>query len=312
LIVVLFFFAADCHAAPAQAFDLVVLPEDGAAPIIKLISKASSDIDFVSHRFEQGPIADVLASAAARGVRVRVMLDKQAEKGAEANSAVEKRLKAAHVFTSWTNPKFISTMARAIIVDKSKAMVLTFDPVQENFSGARGFAVLIRDPIDVSDLSWTYEADWSRVLVKRKQSSLAWEPDGAKAKLFNIIRGAAASIDIYTDDMKNPEIEESLAHAVKRGVIVRVLAGSGAVCSSAGLTRLAMDGVSVRCMPKLALAARAIIADDGHGSHLAMLGISRLESERSGQTRGLGIVVSDEKRLGRIRETFSQDWKGAK
>ncbi|MFA4973478.1 MAG: phospholipase D-like domain-containing protein [bacterium] len=312
LIAAILLSAADCNAAPAPAVNLAVLPEDGATQIIKIISEASSGIDFVAHRFEEGPIADALAAAAARGVRVRVMLDKGSENGADTNASVERRLKAAHVFTSWTNPKFISTMARAIIADKSKALVLTFDPVQENFSGARGFAVLIRDPIDVSDLSWTYEADWSRVLVKRKQSSLAWEPDGAKAKLFDIIHGATASIDIYADDVKDPEIEESLAQAVKRGVIVRLLAGSSAVCSSAGLTRLTMDGVTVRCMPKLTLAARAIIADDGRGSHLAMLGISRLESKRSSQTRGLGVVVSDEKRLGRLRETFLRDWNGAK
>ncbi len=294
------------------ALDLAVLPEDGATQIIKIISEANSDIDFVAHRFEEGPIADALAAAAARGVRVRVMLEKEPGKAADANASVEKRLKAAHAFTSWTNPKFISTTARAIIADKSKALVFTFDPVQENFSGARGFAVLIRDPIDVADLSWTYEADWSRVLVKGRRSSLAWEPNGAKAKLFDIIHGATASIDIYADDVKDAEIEESLAQAVKRGVIVRVLAGSNAVCSSAGLTRLAMDGVTVRCMPKLTLAVRAIIADDGRDSHLAMLGISRFESERSSQTRGLGVVISDAKRLGRLRETFLRDWNGAK
>jgi len=308
----LILFHPQTIARPGATSNIAVFPDDGATCITDFISRAGRSIDFIANRLDQGPIADVLASAAARGVRVRVMLDKNPEKGADANAAVMAKLSAAHAFTNSTNPRFDATIARAIIADSSRAIVLSFDPVQENLAGARGFAVTLKDPLDVADLSWMYDADWSRVKVGPKQSSLTWEPDGARKKLLDVIAGAKESIDIYTDDVKDHEIQKSFADAVRRGVIVRVLAGDSPGCPMPGLVQLRMDGGSFKCMKGLPLAAKAMMADDGFGGRTALIGISKLESPRQGETRGLGVVISDAGRLGRLRDTFLKDWKAAK
>lgn len=291
---------------------LAVMPDDGAGAIADFIKSSQSSIDLIAHRLDDARIVDELASAARRGVKVRVMLDKNPSEGEEANAASEARLKAARVFTSWSDPHFSSTMARAIVSDNRAALVMTFDLVEEQLDGARGFAVLLRDSRDVADLSWMFEADWKRARSSPLASSLVWEPNGARTKLLSSIRTATAHIDIYSDDIRDPDIQAAVAQAVKRGVVVRILAGARSGDSPSGLNKAALAGASVRHLQGMPLSASAMIADDGRGGRTAIVGISMLQAHAKKESRGLGVLISDKARLSRLAEAFAKDWKGGK
>lgn len=289
---------------------LVVIPDDGFKPIVKLLSHAAGAIDLVMYRMDDPAAISALKTAAARGVKVRVMLEKDPDEGAAANRSTEEALKKAGVFTSWSNPEFKQTMERAASIDRKLGLVSTFDLIGQDEKGCRGFAVTLQDPRDVSDLAWMFDADWSRVRAKPLASSLAWNPGGARTRILNIIRRAKRSIDVYADDIKDGEAMDTLKEAAGRGVRVRIIAGPKGKRQRSSLTKMRMAGAQVKHLKGMTLCARAIIADSG-GESLAIVGAARLAEPKRDRMRALGVVVSDDERLGALKRTFERDWRAS-
>ncbi len=287
---------------------LIIMPGNGFAPLRSLIANAARSIDLVMYRLDDKATINVLKSAAVRGVKVRVMLEKHPDEGAEANRATESELKSARIHTKWTNPEFKQTMERAVVVDRSVAAVATFDLIAENEKGCRGFATTLRDPRDISDIIWMYEADWTRVSTKPLRSSLAWEPGGARTRLLTLIRSARKEILIYANGIKDDEAASTLTEALGRGVTVKIIAGSEAK-GDASLTRMRMAGAKVRHLKGMVLSANAIIADDGSGGRLAILGATRLATGARTKMRALGVIISDSERLALLKKAFNTDWR---
>jgi len=297
------------HLGRGRVAKFIVIPKDGFAPLRALIGDAARSIDLVMYRLDDRGTIDALKSAAVRGVKVRVMLEKHPSEGAKANRATESELKRARVHTKWTNPEFKQTVERAIVADRSIAAIATFDLIAENEKGCRGFATTLRDPRDISDMLWMFDADWTRVSAKPQSSSLTWNEGGARTRLLTLIRSARKQILIYTNRIRNAEAASTLTEALGRGVIVKIIAGAEGEKEDSSLTRMRMAGAKVRRLKGMSLSANIIMADDGSGRRIAILGATRLASGAHTKTRALGVIISDSERLALFEKTFDADWR---
>ncbi len=68
---------------------LIVQPDDGVAPLLKAIKKATKRIDLVIFRFDVSEIEKALEAAVARGVAVRALVATRTS-AAKRNSASSK------------------------------------------------------------------------------------------------------------------------------------------------------------------------------------------------------------------------------
>ena len=297
------------HLGRGRVAKFIVIPEDGFAPLRTLIGDAARSIDLIMYRLDDRGTIDALKTAAVRGVKVRVMLEKHPDEGAEANRATESELKRARVHTKWTNPEFKQTVERAIVADRSIAAIATFDLIEENERGFRGFATTLRDPRDISDMLWMFDADWTRVNAKPQSSSLTWNEGSARTRLLTLIRSARKQILIYTNGIKDAEAASTLTEALGRGVIIKIIAGAEGEKEDSSLTRMRMAGANVRHLKKLSLSANIIMADDGSGRRIAILGATKLASGTHTKMRTLGVIISDSERLALLEKTFDADWR---
>ena len=288
---------------------LIIMPGDGFAPLRSLIADAARSIDLVMYRLDDKATINVLKSAAVRGVKVRVMLEKHPDEGAEANRATESELKSARIHTKWTNPEFKQTMERAVVVDRSVAAVATFDLIAENEKGCRGFATTLRDPRDISDILWMYEADWTRVSAKPLNSNMTWNEGGTRTRLLQLIRNAHKEIRIYANRIRNAEAASTLIEALGRGVNVRIIAGTESGKEDSSLTKMRMAGAKIRRLKGMSLSANIVIADDGSRGEIALLGAGHISTEAHKKMRTLGIIISDSERLSLLEKTFDADWR---
>lgn len=292
---------------------LIVLPDDGAKPVVEVIGGTTKNIDMVMHRLEDERVLKALKTAAKRGVKVRVMLEKNPKSLGRTKKDAEKRIREAGAFVQWANPEFESTYQNSFIVDSSFAYVSTCDFAKGFAEGTRAFVVRVLDPRDVSEMARIFEADWSRHRAQPASKSLAWAPHLVRTRLFKIIDGARHTLLIYSDSIRDDHVVRQIARAVDRGVTVRVLAAQDSYSADfPWLTKLMHAGAWVRVMKRPRLKATAVLTDVGQKHQEALIGSIALSTAALDESRGLAVITHDPKVLKRLKETFMKDYASAK
>lgn len=128
--------------APISSYDRIVLLENGERifpSMLDAIRGAERSVDLLTYVYWQGEIAQqfavALADAAARGVRVRVILDAWGAK--EMDDALVRRIEAAGVVVAWFHPFRWYTLRRFNYRTHRKVMVVD-DTI--GFTGGVGIA----------------------------------------------------------------------------------------------------------------------------------------------------------------------------
>src|SRR5438093_10329253 len=162
----------------------VLSPDSGDLPLLRFLAAARSTIEVGVYTFQSERIASVLAAAAGRGVRVRVLLDGSPVGGVEEDEhRVVGGLLAAGVEVRWLagGPDIVKRYrylhAKYAIVDARVAWIGSenfgnagFPPDRE---GNRGWSVIADDPDLAHILRDIFEADFN---PRRRDSIPAHEP----------------------------------------------------------------------------------------------------------------------------------------
>jgi cardiolipin synthase len=292
---------------------LIVMPDDGIKPILAIVENAGRSIDIVMQRLEDQRIRDALKVAIKRGVTVRVMIEDYSKDLGETRKDTERRIREAGAFVQWANPKFRITRQNTIIVDSNSAYISTFDLTQDAIDGSRGFIVKTVDPREVSEIVSMFEADWTRKRAIPASSRLAWSPDFYRTRAFQVIRGADHTLHIYAEAIEDANMVHTVARAINRGVMVRILVSAEeSKASGPDMIKLMQAGAIVKTQKEPHLKANMILSDAGRKNQEALIGSVNLTTASMDEGRGLATVVRDEKRLSRMESAFMSDYSRAK
>ena len=103
---------------------LVVLPDDGIAPVVAAINAAQKSIYVKMFLFSEPRLLRALIAAHKRGVRTRVMLNPARRSGESENRLAKQRLRAAGIAVKDTHPDFDVTHEKSMVVDGEVAFVV--------------------------------------------------------------------------------------------------------------------------------------------------------------------------------------------
>jgi cardiolipin synthase len=308
---------------PAQPLTLYTEPEDGIAPVIKEITDASSSVDLMMYELQDSQIENALASASARGIHVRVLLNEGLHgSSTSANESAYAFLKSHTVPVEWTSSVFALTHQKTLIVDGKEALIMTFNLTPKYYSTSRDFGVLDSDTHDVAAIEQTFSDDWNAGTLENESGAkvtasvvtapagddLVWSP-GSKAALLSIINASKKSLLIYNEEMSDPDIIAALAAAAGRGVNVEIAMTDSSDWHTA-FTTLSNAGAHVRTYsPKASLYihAKMILSDDTQ----AFLGSENFSTASLDDNRELGLFISTPSILSQLETTFNSDWQGA-
>ena len=146
----------------AAGQQLVVLPEDGMAPLLSAIRAARESILVKMFLFTEPRLIRALAAARKRGVTVRVMLNPARRSGESDNDDAKRRLRAAKITVKDTHPAFDVSHEKSMVVDGAIAFVESHNWAPKNFGETRDYAVITRNPEEIDEVREGFEADWSR------------------------------------------------------------------------------------------------------------------------------------------------------
>jgi cardiolipin synthase A/B len=299
-------------AASVSALQVLIEPKDGLGAIYRFITRARSSVDLTMYELADATAEKDLAADAARGVDVRVILDRHFEQSA--NRSAYRYLAARGVHVRW-GPAGITFHQKTLTVDDATSVVLTLNLTSRYYPDTRDFAVIDRNRADVAAIVATFNADFAgRAITPPDGTDLVWSPANAQDSVLSVIRGAAHTLMVENEEMDDPAVTSALADAARRGVDVKVIMTADSEWDPA-FNRLTGAGVHVRLYPDdagvLYIHAKVIVADAGRPDHRALAGSQNFSVASLDYNRELGILTRSRPVVAALSATLARDYAGA-
>jgi phosphatidylserine/phosphatidylglycerophosphate/cardiolipin synthase-like enzyme len=298
-----------CGTNAARAFPLELAPSPGTleARLLELIGGAVRSIDVVIYQFTSEPVRDALRDAAARGVHVRVILDRTQQE----NEELVRWLEENGVEARLSSESFTYTHQKTITIDEELTLVSSGNLERRSFATSRNFTAIDRDFEDVRDFDAIFEADWSGRVPELACTRLVYSPVNSRARVIALIEGATRRIDVEAMYVTDSQVFNALIDAQRRGVAVRALLNDprfGVESSSWGVRDLRAAGGEVRKLPSLFVHAKVIMVDDAW----FFVGSENFSRNSLNNNREAGLILGhDGLDLAAVRATLDADWNAA-
>ena len=289
---------------------LIIEPSAGFSPVYGLINGARRSIDVTMYEFVDTTAEHDLAAAAKRGVQVHVILD---EREKNLNSNTFSYLSSHRVKVVWSSSRFTYTHQKTLIIDGSKAVIMTANLTSEYYSTSRDFLVIDTNRADVAAITTVFEADFARRAVRPGDGAdLVWSPTDSQDKLLALINGATSSLRIYSEEMGDTTVENALVRAAKRGVDVQVCGENEDGEYDSAYAKLVRAGIQVSYYSSSTgfyIHGKVIEADYGTGHARMFVGSENFSRTSLDDNRELGLIISDPAVLSAMARTFAADFR---
>jgi phosphatidylserine/phosphatidylglycerophosphate/cardiolipin synthase-like enzyme len=314
-------------AVPSGVLSLIVEPDDGMAPVLNVIIGAKTSVDLVMYELDDAQIESALIADKKRGVAVRVILSGGYNGASSTMNVAEYDLLTANgVSVRWSPSYFALTHEKSLVVDGSRALIMTFNLVSKYYATGRDFGIVDSDPRDIAAMESTFNDDWKgsggadseRASLGGNNGDtgddLLWSP-GAEQPLIDLINSAQRSLSIYNEEMADMDVTKALIDAAERGVAVYVDM-TGAAEWKWEFEELTTAGAHVRVYADdpaapLYIHAKMIVADAGGASARAFVGSENFSAGSLNENRELGIMISNQNIIAALMKIFTTDWRGA-
>ncbi len=291
---------------------VITEPDQGYTPVYHLIGTATRSIDLTMYELVDTTAEQDLAAAAAKGVKVRVILDQNLEKSS--NTAAFDFLNGHGVSTVWAQSGR-TTHQKTITIDGTTSLIMTGNLTSRYYSTTRDFGVIDTDAADVSAIEAVFNADFANTPITPKDGDdLVWSPTDSQTQLLALINGATASLDVENEEMGDGDIVSALENAARRGVDVDVTMTNSDNDYASEFDALTTAGVHVATdtgEKPIYVHAKVIVADAGRSGAKIYVGSENFSSTSLNHNRELGIITTNQSVLNTIASTLTADAKQA-
>ena len=303
---------------------LIVQPDDGTAPVIELIGRATRSLCIKQFTFTEPAnesasasvtwaIQQAVVARAKAGVDVRVMLNPARSSGSRANDDTFAMFEAAGVPVRWASPHFAVTHEKSIVVDEKVALIATFNLCEKYFTQTRDYGVVVENPAQVAQIVEGFHADWKHeVWHPGPGTGLLWSNNNSRLLMSEFIDQAEETLDVQHPKFVDATVIERIAAAAQRGVRVRVLCGGKHgisewdILDTFSSLRL-LHYLGVHKQKNYRLHAKLLLVDGKH----ALVGSMNIDRSAFDLRRELGITVADRAVIDGLASVFDADWDGS-
>jgi phosphatidylserine/phosphatidylglycerophosphate/cardiolipin synthase-like enzyme len=299
--------AATATAPVAQAagpvyYRLVQYPEAGLSGLYTQIDDAKRSIDMEMYELNDQSAEQDMAKAAKRGVKVRVLLDRDYS-GAHVNGAAYTYLHGQGVQVRWAPQDYIFHI-KATSFDGRTSDVSTGNLTAEYYSSTRDAMVVDSDPVQVKAIEQTFANDWRAAPwgAPRSQTvqapGLVWSPNtqtgSAEAAMVAQIAGAHHVVDFESEELSDAPVYEALAAAARRGVSCRIVMTASSEWDAA-LAALTRAGCRVHVFQdssdRLYIHEKLVLDDPGTARESLLIGSQNASWSSLHENRELSLLI---------------------
>jgi phosphatidylserine/phosphatidylglycerophosphate/cardiolipin synthase-like enzyme len=298
--------------AAATGDRLIVEPDDGMAPVYSLLRSPRHSLDLTIYELADPTAEAILAEDAARGVRVRVVLDSRLER--DRNAPAYGYLRSRGVTVAWSSTRYFATHEKTFVIDGTAAVIMSLNLASQYYATSRDVAVVDRDPRDAAAVEAVFGADLSgRGVGVPAADDLVWSPAQSHADLVTLIAQARRSVVLESEELSSPAVIDALLSAARRGVAVSVVMTYEDSWRPA-FDRLRAAGVRIGVMygeRPLYIHAKLLVTDAGTSAARAFVGSENLSDASLLHDRELGIVLVSSPLVDQLARTIASDFDAA-
>ena len=272
---------------------LIVLPEDGVAPVVAGIRSAKKTLDIPIFRLDHIDVDKAIKSAVKRGVVVRTLIAHTNSGGEKGLRKLEQRLLATGATVSRTDDDLVRYHNKFMIADGRTLHVLGFNFTHLDMDRSRSFGIVTKDRRLVQEAIKLFEADFNRQPYTPGHKNFLVSPENARLELGTFLKGAKQQLLIYDVRITDNAMIKILKERAKAGVNIRML----------GKLEKKDVGVHVEKFPGK-LHARVIVRD-GRSAYVGSMSLRRLELDGR---REVGVIFTDAGVVKELISTFESDW----
>jgi phosphatidylserine/phosphatidylglycerophosphate/cardiolipin synthase-like enzyme len=273
---------------------LIIQPDEGLAPLIRAVRRASRSISLVVFRFDRVELEKALAAAVARGVTVRALVAHTNGGQEKTLRKLELRLLESGMTVARTANDLPRYHGKMTIVDDT-LFVLGFNYTAQDIERSRSFGLMTRDKKLLNEACALFEADATRQPFTAKDRRLVVSPEGSRARLTDFLAGAKKQLLIYDERLTDKLIIRLLNTLIDKGIEVRVI----------GKVDKALQRVPTCKPPDLRLHVRAIVRDGVS----VFVGSQSLRKPELDTRREIGLIIRDARIAKKVKAVFEADWQ---
>jgi cardiolipin synthase A/B len=294
---------------------IIVLPDDTGQSIIDAIESAEKSILIKMFLFSDPDLINAIVAAKKRGVKIKVMLNPTRRNGEEENEDTRRVLEEAGIEVRDSNPFFILTHEKSMVIDEKLAFVKSLNWETKNLTETRDYAIITSHPHEVKEIILCFKADWDRKnFDPGEDARLIWCSNNGRAKIAKFIDETKHSLFVQNERFQDLVIIERLVRAASRGVKVHVMARPPhtlkmeKLVEGVGGLRIMEDvGIKIHKLKYLKLHGKMLLAD----SCRAIVGSINLTPGSFDHRRELAIEVHDAEVIERLQKIAHYDWENS-
>jgi len=291
---------------------LIIEPDDGMAPIYALLRSPQRALDLTMYELADPTAESIIGSDAARGVRVRVVLDSRLER--MRNAPAYEYLRSRGVAVSWSSSRYFVTHEKGFVIDGATAVVMSLNLTSQYYATSRDVAVVDSDRRDAAAIEAVFAADFTgRPIGVPAADDLVWSPEQSLADLLALITSARRSVELESEELSSPEVIDALLSARRRGIAVSIAMTYDDSWRPA-FARLAAAGARISVMygeRPLYIHAKLLVTDAGSIGARAFVGSENLSDASLRRDRELGIVLLAPRLVDEVDRVISSDLTAA-
>ncbi|MDX2152781.1 MAG: phospholipase D-like domain-containing protein [Bryobacteraceae bacterium] len=208
--------------APDARDRIIIKPRKRRDAVVQLIRSARTTLLLSIFRCDDLEVLQALGEAAARGVRVEVLVTSRAKGWGKRLAPLAACLQymgvSVHRFPKAV-PKY---HAKYIIADRQTALIGTTNLTRKCFRRTRDFLFQTSDPQLVASVLALFESDLYGEPPAPLNPRLIVAPDGARERIEELLLGARRSIRIMDHKLSDPRILRILRQRQSEGIAIEV------------------------------------------------------------------------------------------
>jgi phosphatidylserine/phosphatidylglycerophosphate/cardiolipin synthase-like enzyme len=294
---------------------IIVMPDDTGKPIIDAINAAKKSLRIKMFIFTDPDLIKAVIAAKNRGVKIDIMLNPSRRSGKEENIESRKLLTDAGIEVKDSNPDFVITHEKSVVIDDRTALVQSLNWETKNFNESRDYALFTSHKHEVDEIIAGFEADLNREdFDPGHNAHLIWCRGNGRERIARLIDGARHTLFVQNERYQDSVIIEHLVRAAMRGVKVHIMAKpphslkKDKLVEGVGGLRIMDDvGIKIHKLKGLKLHGKMILADSAR----AIVGSINLAPGSFDERRELAIEVHDEDIVERLHIIARHDWENS-
>jgi phosphatidylserine/phosphatidylglycerophosphate/cardiolipin synthase-like enzyme len=268
------------------------------------LDSATDTLDITMYQLGNADMVDAIEDAARRGVEVRLIFDRDQW----VNDNARPSLVAAGVEVHDSPAHFSHYHAKTIVVDGTRAIVMSANFNDYSLSGERNHGVILDDPWDIADLEEVFEHDWAgrASVLGLACTRLVLGPDNSRERITALINSATSSLKMQELSFSDSSIRAAVLGRAAAGVVVQVILADPEWITSnpTAAAELHDGGVAVRYLSAYDNHSKLIVAD----GDTAYVGSTNISYTSLTDNREAGVMLTDGPSVTELGSAFSSDW----